>query len=390
MNKITRGLSAAVFTITMTVSLITPALAGYKYAGEKFLATCEDSSSVYYVNNYIKHVFPNEKIYKSWYGDENGAIFAEVREISCEELATYSFGEPVRYQPGTRLIKVPSLPKVYAVESDGTLRPIKDEQQAAALYGEHWAQRVDDLSEIFFPDYTIGEEIEGTKYPEGTLLRDTNHTEQIYRIDRNGEAIEIGDLLLREQWSNALANALYIEDVESRLGIRINVIQQQDQTDLMQMKQNNRLSPVSKETYTTQEYENLGEFIDDINEIASIASMVEVERDSLIAEAQKEIDAGAEYTLEDIEEIMFEIENLGKTAQQIARELEAINELQEDPFKSSEFELLAQKVIDSVSTLEIITSLADNNIEGAIAIFRLTRTEVAISLQELRTYELAQ
>jgi len=102
------------------------------------------ASSVYYLGADAKrYVFPNEKIYFSWYND-----FSGVKTITDQELAAYTIGGNVTYKPGVRLVKIQSDPKVYAVASGGTLRWVPDETTATAIYGANWSKMVDDLSAL--------------------------------------------------------------------------------------------------------------------------------------------------------------------------------------------------------------------------------------------------
>lgn len=113
------------------------------------------SSAVYYVGgDEQRYVFPNDKIFASWYSD-----FSGVQTIADSELASYSIGGNVTYRPGTRLVKIQSDPKVYAVDGHGVLRWVKTEAAAIALFGSNWNKQVDDLSDSFFVNYTVGADI---------------------------------------------------------------------------------------------------------------------------------------------------------------------------------------------------------------------------------------
>lgn len=115
-----------------------------------------DSTAVYWVGpDNFRHAFPNERIYFSWYQD-----FSAVQEVTAEELASYPLGKNVLYRPGSRLIKIPSVPEVYAVEPFGLLRNLPSETVAEQLYGEDWSKKVDDIDISFFFDYTIGGTVE--------------------------------------------------------------------------------------------------------------------------------------------------------------------------------------------------------------------------------------
>jgi hypothetical protein len=126
-----------------------------------------DSSAVYYYGmDGRRHAFPNEKVYFSWYAD-----FKNVVDVGADELASIPLGMNVSYRPGTRLVKIPSIPKVYAVEPGKILRWVEEESFAKALYGDEWAKRVDDLSEALFIDYAVGASIGSASWPSGSFVR---------------------------------------------------------------------------------------------------------------------------------------------------------------------------------------------------------------------------
>jgi hypothetical protein len=110
---------------------------------------------VYYCGkNGKRYVFPNERVFFSWYKD-----FSAVRIITSEQLASLSIGGNVNYKPGVRMVKITTDPKVYAVARGGTLRWVQTEAVAAALYGSEWNRMIDDVSDAFFFSYAIGEPI---------------------------------------------------------------------------------------------------------------------------------------------------------------------------------------------------------------------------------------
>ncbi len=130
--------------------------------------THEDEVVYYFDKDWFRHPFPNRKVYLSWYND-----FSGVKELTREQLAEIRLGGNVVYRPGTRLIKIPSVPKVYAVEPAGMLRWIESEAVAKALFGADWAQRVDDVSESFFVNYKEGAPLVAPVWPTGTVVRRT-------------------------------------------------------------------------------------------------------------------------------------------------------------------------------------------------------------------------
>ena len=126
-------------------------------------AACESGSlvklsgaeAVYYCGaDGKRYVFPNEKIYFTWYDD-----FSGVTEISADNMAGLPLGGNVTYRPGVKMIKIQTDPKVYAVAKGGVLRWIRSPDTAAKLYGADWKKSVDDLPDSFFFDYRVGAEI---------------------------------------------------------------------------------------------------------------------------------------------------------------------------------------------------------------------------------------
>jgi hypothetical protein len=119
------------------------------------LIKTNSSPAVYYCGmNGKRYVFPNEKTYFSWYKDFNG-----VTVITAEQMAQIPIGGNVTYRPGMRMIKITSSPTVYAVGVGGVLRPIASEAVAVAIYGNDWNTKIDDISDAFFVNYTVGEEL---------------------------------------------------------------------------------------------------------------------------------------------------------------------------------------------------------------------------------------
>lgn len=110
--------------------------------------------AVYYVDEGKRYVFPNDKVYFTWYQG-----FDEVQTVSAETLASYPIGGNVTYRPGLKLVKIQSDPRVYAVGAGGRLRWITSEQAAVALYGADWNRKVDDISDAFFFTYKEGEPV---------------------------------------------------------------------------------------------------------------------------------------------------------------------------------------------------------------------------------------
>src|SRR3989338_7429961 len=77
------------------------------------LVKSKDFGTIYYIDGKnIRHPFPNQTTYESWYGKD----FSRVVTVSNEFLANFALGKNITIRPGTFLVKVRTAPQVYAVE----------------------------------------------------------------------------------------------------------------------------------------------------------------------------------------------------------------------------------------------------------------------------------
>lgn len=112
------------------------------------------STVYYYGSDGQRYSFPNEKTYFSWFED-----FDDVVEISDEELADITLAGNIVYRSGSRWIKITSDEKTYAVSTDGSIHWIESEEAAEGLAGSDWNQFIDDVPDVFFVDYTVGDSL---------------------------------------------------------------------------------------------------------------------------------------------------------------------------------------------------------------------------------------
>lgn len=127
------------------------------------LIKLESSDAVYVIGEDGKrHPFPNEVTFTSW-----GYSFDDVVEVDADEMASFMIGGSVTVKPGTYLVKLQTVPKVYAVAPNHTLRWITSEELAVEIYGSGWASEVVDVSDAFWPDYVEGETINSADDVEG-------------------------------------------------------------------------------------------------------------------------------------------------------------------------------------------------------------------------------
>lgn len=133
------------------------------------LVKSADSASVYFIDeNNVRHVFPNQLTYQSWFGNN----FSQVTIMSREFVASLPLGKNITLKAGKYLVKLPSAPEVYAVEPGGTLRHIGSEETAAKIYGADWSKKIIDLPEVFFHDYVIAKPINYEyEIPDGAVYK---------------------------------------------------------------------------------------------------------------------------------------------------------------------------------------------------------------------------
>ncbi|MCK4540205.1 hypothetical protein KAU09_03560 [Candidatus Parcubacteria bacterium] len=209
MQKLRKALVVSVMAITvLSLSVLSVPLQVDAAAQAGDLIKMDGLSSVYYLAaDGKRYVFPNEATYFSWYGDFSGVV-----TIPQSELESYSLGANVTVRPGTKLIKITTDPKVYAVEPNGNLVHIPDEATAITLYGADWAARVVDIADAFFTNYNVtGNQTSATAYPTGTLV-DFGGTGDVSYIDADGNARKIADeasfLANRFKWGDVIVSTL--------------------------------------------------------------------------------------------------------------------------------------------------------------------------------------
>ncbi|MFH1173112.1 MAG: hypothetical protein V1692_01115, partial [bacterium] len=128
----------------------------------------------YYAADGKRYVFPNQKTYNTWYKD-----FSNIVTVTSAELAAIPIGGNITYRAGTKLIKITTDPKVYAVSPNSQLHAIDSETRAKTLYGENWAKLVEDVSDAFFVNYNVGTAINSDQHPDGTIIKYANGNQYV-------------------------------------------------------------------------------------------------------------------------------------------------------------------------------------------------------------------
>ncbi|MDO8424923.1 MAG: Ig-like domain-containing protein [bacterium] len=151
-----------------------------------------------------RYVYPNEVTYKSWHSD-----FSKVKTLSDADLASLQLGGFVTVRPGTWLVKIESDPKVYAVETGGTLRWVETEARAMKLYGASWSKKIVDVPVSFWVGYKAGTALGADAHPTGTLVRSGS---TVYYVDGGMKRLVTSDVLtalgLQDRFVNNLDSSI--------------------------------------------------------------------------------------------------------------------------------------------------------------------------------------
>ncbi|MFZ5391044.1 MAG: beta strand repeat-containing protein [Patescibacteria group bacterium] len=159
-------IGVTVMTVLWSVGVSLAPLGAGAAASAGDLIKMAGNSAVYYFDGSKRYVFPNESTYKSWYKD-----FSGVKTVPASELQSYAIGGNVTIRPGTKLVKITTDPKVYAISHGGTLHGIDSEARALKLYGSNWNKMIVDVSDAFFVNYKTGAAISSDVHVNGTLVK---------------------------------------------------------------------------------------------------------------------------------------------------------------------------------------------------------------------------
>jgi len=135
------------------------------------IKTLSDTAVYYYASNGKRYVFPNEKVYYTWYKD-----FSAVKIIPIGQMALIPIGGNVTYKAGSKLVKFQTDIKTYLPTKGGVLRWVKTEEAAKGLFGKDWNKQVDDITEAFYVNYKFGNPIESALDAPLDIIRTADGT----------------------------------------------------------------------------------------------------------------------------------------------------------------------------------------------------------------------
>ncbi|MBI2484659.1 cupredoxin domain-containing protein [Candidatus Uhrbacteria bacterium] len=157
-----KSLLVRVFAFFASISLLLPAVPvraastiSLSQLQSGMLIRGTSRSAVYYYGaDGFRYVFVNDKTYFTWYNN-----FNDVNWLTDADLGTIQIGGNVTYRPGSRMIKIDTDPKVYAIGRGGSLHWVSTEAVAIALFGSTWNKQIDDVPDGFFSNYTRSSDV---------------------------------------------------------------------------------------------------------------------------------------------------------------------------------------------------------------------------------------
>ncbi|MFA5946969.1 MAG: hypothetical protein WC813_03010 [Patescibacteria group bacterium] len=176
-----RALSAAVAAATIAFSigagaLMSPAVTHAAAAGDR-IRSASLSTVYYYGYDGMRYTYPNLKTYSSWHSNSSGvADFSGVMTVSDSTISDITLGGNIVFRPGSSWIKVTSDPKTYAVGRNGKIYWIETEAVAVAYAGSDWNQRIMDVPDVFFTDYTVGASLMSATAYNGMMYSSAGNT----------------------------------------------------------------------------------------------------------------------------------------------------------------------------------------------------------------------
>lgn len=136
---------------TTTSPIVTPIISPVDLTDGSLIKSTTLPAVYYQAKDGKRYVFSDREVFGSWYKD-----FSSMKTITPEAMANITIGGNVTYRPGTRMVKISSDPRVYAVDAHGTLRWIANETVARGLYGASWAKEIRVIPDFLFINYTVG------------------------------------------------------------------------------------------------------------------------------------------------------------------------------------------------------------------------------------------
>ncbi len=135
------------------------------------------TTAVYLLTSDMKRLyFPTSLVFESWYGSFANV---QVKEIPSSCLDAYDLAGGVNFRPGSRLLKTPLSPTIWAVAPGNMKVKVTDGSVLTATYGAGWEKMVSDWSDQWFANLSSASG-ELTKLHDGQLVKKANDATVYY------------------------------------------------------------------------------------------------------------------------------------------------------------------------------------------------------------------
>lgn len=104
----------------------------------------------YWGQDGLRHVFPNEIVFFSWYDD-----YTDVIIVGDDFMSDLTLGKNVTLKPGTAPVKFATSNEVYAVSEGGILHHYLTADLVVSDYGSNWSKDLVIIADVFYSNYEI-------------------------------------------------------------------------------------------------------------------------------------------------------------------------------------------------------------------------------------------
>ncbi len=111
----------------------------------------------WYGNDTNRYSFLSHDVVESWFPD--AATRPAITAVRDTVLASITLNGFIGYKPGTRLIKISSDPKIYAISEGMKLRWLENEKIIEQIYGSSWRDLLITVPDVVFIEYVVGDSV---------------------------------------------------------------------------------------------------------------------------------------------------------------------------------------------------------------------------------------
>ncbi len=101
-----------------------------------------------------RYAIQTDDVFHSWFPSVRFRPL--IRSLSDAQVAAIPLAGNITYRAGTRLIKIASDTKIYAVARNGVIHWIPREETIVQIFGSDWQRLLVTVYDVLFVDYTVG------------------------------------------------------------------------------------------------------------------------------------------------------------------------------------------------------------------------------------------